>query len=113
MAVDDAEQWGPVRTGFRQSFASAAKQFRAIDGQAQRVVVAFENGGKALISELSAAYDLAVEFRLLRRAERFIVNVFPRELESLKQKRAVYEVQPGSGILYLSPSGSCGQRSDV
>jgi CRISPR-associated endonuclease/helicase Cas3 len=54
-----------------------------------------------LIAELSAAHDLASEFRLLRRAQQFTVNVFPHEMESLRRKEAVCEVQSGTGVLCL------------
>ena len=101
MAVEDAERLGDVRTGFRQSFASAAREFRVIGGQGQGLVVPFGKHGKNLISELCAAYDLSVEFRLLRRAQRFTVNVFQNEMENLKQKHAAYEAQKGTGILCL------------
>jgi len=101
MAVDDAGHLGSVRPGFRQSFASAAAKFRVIDAQSQGVVVGFREDGKKVLAELCAAYDLAVEFAFLRKAQRFTVNVFPHELQNLKQERAVYEAQPGTGILCL------------
>jgi CRISPR-associated endonuclease/helicase Cas3 len=84
-----------------QSFAKAADAFRAIDVQTQGVIVPFRKEGKDLIAELSAAHDLALEFRLLRRAQQFTVNVFPHEMESLRRKEAVCEVQSGTGVLCL------------
>ena len=54
-----------------------------------------------MIAELSATQNLASEFRLLRKAQQFTVNVFPHEMESLRRKEAVYEVQPGTGVLCL------------
>jgi CRISPR-associated endonuclease/helicase Cas3 len=54
-----------------------------------------------LIAELSAAHDLALEFRLLRRAQMYSVNVFQHEMESLKRNDAVYEAQSGTGVLCL------------
>jgi hypothetical protein len=49
-----------------QSFASAAKRFRAIDRQTQGgVMFPFRNEGKDLIAALSEARDLAREFQLL------------------------------------------------
>jgi CRISPR-associated endonuclease/helicase Cas3 len=101
MAVDDAKRAGLKRGGLMQSFASAAQAFRAIDCQTQGVVVPFRKEGIDLIAELSAAHDLASEFRLLRRAQQFTVNVFPHEMESLKRKDAVYEASKGTGVLCL------------
>jgi CRISPR-associated endonuclease/helicase Cas3 len=84
-----------------QSFASAAKQFRVIDSQTQGVMFPFGNEGKDLVAALSAAHDLAVEFQLLRKAQRFAVNVFPWEMESLTRSGAIYEVRAGTGIFGL------------
>jgi CRISPR-associated endonuclease/helicase Cas3 len=101
MAVDDARIAGVTRGGLRQSFGSAAKAFRVLDSQTQGVVVPFRQEGKNLIAELCAAHDLASEFRLLRKAQQFTVNVFPYEMESLRRKEAVCEVQQGTGVLCL------------
>jgi CRISPR-associated endonuclease/helicase Cas3 len=101
MAVYDARLKGVTRSGLMQSFHTAAQAFRAIDCQTQGVVVPFRKVGIDLIAELSAAHDLASEFRLLRKAQQFTVNVFPHEMEHLRQKGAVHEAQPGTGVLCL------------
>jgi CRISPR-associated endonuclease/helicase Cas3 len=101
MAVEDARIAGVTRSGLMQSFYTAAQAFRAIDCQTQGVVVPFRKDGIDLIAELSAAHDLASEFRLLRKAQQFTVNVFPHEMEHLRQKGAVHEAQPGTGVLCL------------
>lgn len=104
MAVEDARIAGVTRGGLMQSFASAAKAFRVIDSQTQGVIVPFRKDGTDLIAELSAAQYLGSEFHLLRKAQHFTVNVFPHEMESLKRKGAVYEAQPGTGVLCLHKS---------
>ncbi len=101
MAVADSEQAGVKRRGFMQSFASAAREFRAIDGQTQGVIVPFHEDGKNLITELCAAHDLAVEFHQLRKAQQFAVNVFPHEMEALNRSGAMYEAQAGTGVFCL------------
>jgi CRISPR-associated endonuclease/helicase Cas3 len=101
MAVYDARIKGVTRGGLMQSFSSAAQAFQAIDCQTQGVVVPFRKEGMDLIAELSAAHDLALEFRLLRRAQIYSVNVFQHEMEYLKRNDAVYEAQPGTGVLCL------------
>jgi len=101
MAVYDAKIKGVTRSGLMQSFHTAAQAFHAIDCQTQGVVVPFWKEGKDLIAELSAAHDLALEFRLLRRAQMYSVNVFQHEMESLKRNDAVYEAQSGTGVLCL------------
>jgi CRISPR-associated endonuclease/helicase Cas3 len=101
MAVADAALAGARRNGFVQSFASAAEKFRAIDSPTQGLIVPFGTEGKDLIAALSAAYDLAVEFHLLRRAQRFAVNVFDWERDALARSGAIYEAQTGTGVFCL------------
>ena len=101
LAVEDAKILGVKRSGLLQSFYTAGQAFRAIDCQTQGVVVPFGKKGLDLIAELCSTQNLASELRILRRAQRFTVNVFPHEMETLKRKDAVYEAQPGTGVLCL------------
>lgn len=101
MAVADAPR--PIERigGAMQSFASAAREFRVIDCLTQGVVVPFRERGAAIVNLLSSTRDLAGQFRLLREAQQFTVNVFQQELLSLQQKGALYEAQPGTGVQCL------------
>jgi CRISPR-associated endonuclease/helicase Cas3 len=101
MAVHDARMRGVTRSGLMQSFASAAKEFRALDSQTQGIIVPFRADGVTLIADLCAAHELALEFKLLRKAQQFAVNVFPHELKALGSKGAIYEAQAGTGVLCL------------
>lgn len=101
MAVADSRLAGVKRHGFMQSFASAAREFHVIDSQTQGIVVPYGKEGKDLVAALSAARDLALEFQLLRKAQRFAVNVFEHEMKALTQSRAIYEVQAGTGVFCL------------
>lgn len=85
----------------RQSFTTAAKAFKAIDAPTQGVIVPYSDGGKAVISGLSASSDPEKDIGLLKAAQQFTVNVFPQVLERLQKADAVHEVQEGTGILYL------------
>lgn len=88
----------------RQSFMTAAKAIKAIDAPTQGVIVPFGREGKELINDLCAAFDVEKQYKLLRRAQQYTVNVFQHELEKLQAARAVHPVQEGVGILYLLPS---------
>lgn len=85
----------------RQAFMTAGEAFEPIDAKTRGVVVPYESEGKAVIAELCAAYELAKQLALLKRAQRFTVNVFPDILEKLQEAGAVYEAQEGTGILCL------------
>lgn len=84
----------------RQSFKTAAQLFKSIDTPTQGVVVPYE-AGKELINGLCAAFEVEKQFDLLRRAQQFTVNVFPNVMRCLEEHNALYDVQEGTGILYL------------
>lgn len=86
----------------RQSFMAAAKAFKAIDTPARGVIVPHGRKGKALVVDLCAQYLPAQAYELLRLAQQYSVNVMPNVLDKLLAARAVQEIQPESGILYLT-----------
>ncbi len=91
----------PPPVHLRQAFKTAAEAFLPIDANTRGVVVPYSSEGMDVIGELCGA---AYEFRknqLLKRAQQFTVNVFPWVLDKLQQSNAVYEAQPGTGILCL------------
>lgn len=91
----------PPPVSLRQAFQKAADAFEAIDASTRGVIVPYTSEGKALIGELCAAFDLSKQFKLLKRAQQFTVNVFPHVLNELQRTHAVHEVQEGTGILHL------------
>ncbi len=91
----------PPPVYLRQSFMTAANAFQAIDRVAQGMIVPYTSEGKAVINGLCAAHEPERQFELLRRAQRFTVNVFPNVLRKLQQADALYEAQEGTGILCL------------
>ena len=87
----------------RQAFQSAAKAFKVIDTATQGVIVPYENEGKQIIKELCAAFNPGKQFGLIKAAQRYSVNLFPHAIARLWENRAIFEVQEGSGVLYLQP----------
>lgn len=87
---------------WRQSFASAAGLFKAIDAPTQGVVVPYRSGGQAMIADLCSANSADLP-RLLHRAQRYSVNVFAHVLDRLQRADALYEAQEGTGVLCLRP----------
>ena len=85
---------------FRQSFQSAAKTFRVIDSMTQGVIVPYGEGNE-IITELCGAYEVEKQYGLIKKAQRFSVNLFPHEFRKLADNNAVREVQKGAGIFYL------------
>ncbi len=101
MAVEYAEQTGLSRRGFMQSFKTAAEQFHVIDKSTQGVIVPYGKEGNDLINALSAAPNLDVEFQLLRKAQRFAVDLYQHEWDSLTRSQAIKELQAGTGVFCL------------
>lgn len=85
---------------FRQSFMTAAKIFQAIDSSTRGIIVPYKDG-KRVINDLCSINDVEKQYRLLRDAQRYSVNVFPNEWEKLEDESAIYEVQKGAGVYYL------------
>jgi len=84
----------------RQSFAAAASCFQAVDSAGRGVIVPYGEG-RDLIAELyslSGRYDVR---NLLRRAQRYTVNVYPEKLVLLQRQNAVRGVPDMEDILCL------------
>jgi CRISPR-associated endonuclease/helicase Cas3 len=74
--------------------------FKVIDAPTQGVIVPYR-GGREVIADLCRIFDPKQQRPLLKRAQRYSVNVFPHELNQLQEVSAVHETQKGSGVLYL------------
>jgi len=84
----------------RQSFATAGDLFEVIDAPTRGVIVPYKEGVH-LIADLCGVFDPKQQGPLLRRAQRYSVNVFPHVFKQLQEARAIKETQEGSGVLYL------------
>jgi CRISPR-associated endonuclease/helicase Cas3 len=86
---------------FRQSFKSAAEYFKFIDAPTVGVVVPFEAEGKEIISELLSQFAYEERFKILRKAQRYTVNVYPNQLEELVKQSVITQV-PDIGVYMLN-----------
>jgi len=91
----------PLPILFKQSFQTASRAFRVIDAPTRGVVVPYGKFGEEIISELCGAFEIEKQFKLMKKAQRYSVNLLPHELIKMFAKGALREVQEGSGILYL------------
>jgi len=99
---DNFRNIGRVRNPLKlqQSFNTAGKIFKAIDAPTEAVIVPYGEGME-IIAGLCAAPEPAKAYQLLKRAQKFSVNVFPNVMRKLKEGGAVRPVQPGEEIYYL------------
>jgi CRISPR-associated endonuclease/helicase Cas3 len=85
----------------RQSFMTAGKIFQAIDAPTRGVVVPYTKEGESIINELCVTKIIEKQFRLIKKAQRYSVNIFPYLFEKLAKQGVIREVQKGSNIFYL------------
>ncbi|NLF51876.1 MAG: CRISPR-associated helicase Cas3', partial [Leptolinea sp.] len=85
----------------RQSFSTAAKAFHVIETMSRGVVVPYEEG-ETVIADLCGVQELDKQYKLLKKAQRYSVNLFTHQFESLFNAGAIKEVQTGAGIFHLN-----------
>ena len=86
----------------RQSFRSAAKAFKVIDAPTRGIIVPYEKSGRNLINDLCSAVEVKTQFKLLRLAQQYTVNVFPYIFDRLQEEEAIHRIQESVDIFYLS-----------
>ncbi len=103
LAVDDyGRQHGSKPNIYlRQSFMTAAKAFKVIDAPTRGIIVPYGSEGKKLIGELCGAFEVEKQFKLLRKAQQYTVNVFTGDLEKLDRLKVLHPIQKDVDILYL------------
>lgn len=85
----------------QQSFKTAGRVFKAIDAPTQAVIVPYGEG-REVIARLCADHEPAEAYRLLKKAQKYSVNVFPNIWQKLVEQKAVSPVQEGESIFYLN-----------
>ncbi len=84
----------------QQSFKTAGRVFKSIDAPTQAVIVPYKEG-KGIVADLCASYEPAKAHALLKKAQKYSVNLFPNVWETLTKIKAVHPVQKGEAIYYL------------
>lgn len=86
----------------RQSFQTASRAFQPIDTQTRGIVVPYAEEGKAIITELCAAFEVDKQYKLQKRAQRYSINIFENVFHSSIEQGIIQEVQKGAGVYYLN-----------
>jgi len=98
-AAEEAHTGMSQKLCLKQSFRKAGETFEVIDQKTRPVVVPYGEG-KEIIAALFGAHDMKEEIRLMRRAQRFSVNVYEHEYRALEDRHALYPVGE-TGIVAL------------
>jgi CRISPR-associated endonuclease/helicase Cas3 len=91
----------PEDLNLNHSFAAAGKIFKAIDAPTRGIIVPFGEDGTEIINDLCSAFEVEKQYKLLKKAQQFSVNLFPWRFEQLYSVGALREAQPETGIYYL------------
>jgi len=95
------ERDGPKATfSLQQSFKTAGRVFKSIDAPTQAVIVQYKEG-KNIVADLCASHEPAKAYTLLKKAQKYSVNLFPNVWDKLTKIQAVHPVQKGEAIYYL------------
>jgi len=97
----DKTEWKGSTLFLRQSFQSASRVFQAIDTHTRGVLVPYAEEGSRIINELCGAFDVEKQFGLLKRAQRYSINVYDSAFRSLIENQMIREVQKDAGVYYL------------
>lgn len=94
----------------RQAFMTAGKNFAAIDAPTKPLIVQYAEG-KELVTRLSGLgkekkFEAQKFYELLRKAQRYSVNIYPNDWDKLQKVGAIAEIQ-GEGIFYLDERYYC------
>lgn len=92
----------PEDMNLNHSFMAAGKIFKALDAPTHGIVVPFGDEGKQIINELCSAFEVEKQYKLLKKAQRFSVNLFPWRFNKMCEAGAINEVQKESGIYFLN-----------
>jgi CRISPR-associated endonuclease/helicase Cas3 len=93
--VGRTKQWQ-----LRQSFKTAGQAFAAIEAPTRAVIVPWGEGEK-IIARLCADFAPDKAFGLLRKAQKYSVNLFPNVWDKLMEASAIHAIQEGEDIYYL------------
>lgn len=80
-----------------QAFKTAGEIFEVIDNNTQSVIVPYNDDARKIITALNGNMYSPAEFaKLQRKAQQYIVGVYPNELRELSDNGAVYELKSGA-----------------
>ena len=84
----------------QQSFKTAGQAFAAIEAPTRAVIVPYGEGGH-IIAHLCADFAPVKAHDLLKKAQKYSVNLFPNVWDKLFKGHAIHAVQDGESIYYL------------
>ena len=88
------------RRKLRQAFGTAGNLFEVIDAPTKGVIVPYGEG-KEIIAKLCQEYSPAEAKKLIHKAQRYSVNLYPYKLATLSEQGALYSISPCGGLFSI------------
>ena len=85
----------------RQSFLTAAREFKVINSDTQGILVPYNDEAKSLLNQLRNSKTPEFRRHLLRCLQRYTINIFPYMLRELMKAQALESLCENSGLLAL------------
>ncbi|MCL4328302.1 MAG: CRISPR-associated helicase Cas3' [Candidatus Thermoplasmatota archaeon] len=87
----------------RQSFMTASNAFNVIDSNVHGVIVPYR-AGAGIIEKLCGAPSLETEYRLIKAAQRYSIDLFDYEFQNLRAQGVIHEIRDRAEIFYIESS---------
>ena len=79
-----------------QAFATAGQLFKVINEQTSSIIVPYNDDAEKIIADLNSDIDNSNKIKLLRKAQKYSVNVYSSMLKKLLDKEIIYELKKDS-----------------
>lgn len=86
---------------FLQSFATAGREFKAIDSITQGIVVPYSKKGRKVVADFFSKFAVEKQFKLVTKAQSYTVNALPNVISKLTAQKAI-RVVPEIGVMVLT-----------
>lgn len=67
------------------------------------VIVPYGEGSE-IIDNLCGSPNIGTEYRLLKAAQRYSIELFDEDFQNLRKRDVIHEIQEGAGIFYVRKS---------
>ena len=85
----------------RQSFTAVGENFNVIGGGTHGIIAPYKEQGRTLIKEICKSKNIEEEYKLLKQAQRYSINIYTQMIDRYIEEDIIYESHPESGVFCL------------
>lgn len=75
-----------------QAFKTSGEYFKAIDNDTKDVIIPYNEEAKDIILSLNSDIDIKEQIKLLKKAQKYTVGVYPHAFDSMYESSQIYEL---------------------